>query len=77
MGLHFQNATGDEDEFFAAIGQFDAHGTGFDAGDQRRVLGQDTQLARFTRQCDKARWTGEEGFLGTDHINVDGVHLCS
>ncbi|MPN48953.1 hypothetical protein SDC9_196566 [bioreactor metagenome] len=75
--MHFQNATGHEDELFAAIRHFDAHRTRLDAGDQRCVAGINAQLARFAGQGDKARFTGEDGLFGTDHINVDGVHLCS
>ena len=77
VGLHFQNATGHENELFATVSHFDAHRARLNAGDQRGVAGVDAQLASFAGQSDKARFTREDGLFGTDHINVDGVHHCS
>jgi hypothetical protein len=37
VGLHFQNATGHENEFFAAVSLLDANRPGLDAGDQGKA----------------------------------------
>jgi hypothetical protein len=46
------DATGHEDELFAAVGLLDAHRARLDAGDQRRVARVDAQLARLAGQGD-------------------------
>ena len=72
VGLHFENAASDEDEFFAAIGLLDANCTGLDARDQRRVLGQNAQLARLTGQRDELRLARENRRFRADDVYVDG-----
>ena len=74
--LDFEDAAGDEDEFFfVVVGANDAHGARLDAGDQRSVPGVDAQLARFARQCDEGRLAGKDGFFGADYVYVDGGHV--
>ena len=77
VGLHFEDAAGHEDELFAAVRHLDAHRAGLDTRDQRRVARVNAQFAGFARQRDETRFTREDRLFGTDHINVDGVHLCS
>ncbi len=75
--LHFQNATGHKHELFAAVGFFDAHGTGLDAGDQRNVTGQNAQFTGFTRQRHELGIARKDGLFGADHIDADGAHSYS
>jgi hypothetical protein len=72
--LHFEDAAGDEDELFlAVVGTLDAHRTGLDARDQRRVARQDAELAVFARQRDELGLAAEDALFGGDDVDVDGV----
>src|SRR5690606_8827836 len=62
---------------FAAIGTFNAHRTRLDASDQRRVAGQDTQLAGLTGQGHKLGLAGEDRRFRADDIYVNGCHFGS
>src|SRR5690606_13918236 len=76
IGLHLQDAAGDEDELlFRAVWQLDAHRTGLDARDQRRVLRIDAELARFARQCDELRFAVEDRLLGAHHVDMYCIHF--
>ena len=70
VGLHFEHAAGDENEFFGAVLRLDAHDARLDAGEQRRVAGHDAQLAGFTRENDELRQPREDGFFRADDVDV-------
>jgi hypothetical protein len=74
--LHFQDAAGDEDELFlAVVGALNAHRTGLDARDQRRVARQDAELAVFTGQRNELGLAAEDALFGGDDVDVDGCHV--
>jgi len=76
--LHFEDAAGNEDEFFLVTsGNLNPYSTRPDAGDQRRMLRVDTQLARFTRQRDELGFARKDLLFGRDDVNVNCVcHVC-
>lgn len=75
--LYFKNTARNEDKLFAAIGHFDTHRTWLDTGNQRRVLRQNAQLARFPWQSYKPSLTRKNGLFCADHIDMESVHRCS
>ena len=77
MWLHFQNAAGDEHEFFGSVFQLDTHRAWLDACDQWRVARLDAELARFTGQGHKGGFTGEDQLFCADDVNMNGCHLGS
>src|SRR5262245_47539534 len=71
LRLHFQDATGDEDELLlAAARRGDAHRAGLDARDERRVARVDAELARLARQHHELRLAREDALLGADYVDV-------
>jgi hypothetical protein len=58
--------------FVFPIGQLDAHHTGPDARDQRRVPRVDAELARLAGQRHELGCAGKDAFLGGNDIDLDG-----
>ena len=74
VGLHLKNAASDEHKLLAAVGHVNAHRACLDARDQWRVARVNAQLARLTRQRNKARFARKNRLFGTNHVDVNGVH---
>ena len=74
LGLDFENAAGDENKFFVILTRHaNAHGARLDAGDQRGMLGIDTQLACLARKRDELGRARVDLLFGRDHVNLNCV----
>ena len=74
LRLHFEDAAGDGEVQLLAAGQRHHHLARLQAGDQRRVLGRDAQLAQLTGSHDQGGVATEDLLLGTDDVATDGAH---
>ena len=73
LGLHFQNSTGNVDDFFFILAnELHFHRARLDACEQWRVLRQNAQLAGFSRDDYHLRLTRKNRALGGN----DGYLKC-
>jgi len=68
------DAAGDGEVQVLAGGGGDHDLARLQAGDQRRMLGRDAQLAQFTGGHDQGGFAAEDLLLGTDDVATDGAH---
>src|ERR1022692_2918748 len=74
IGLNFEkSALNVYDLLFRLARHLDAHDSGLDLSDERRVPRIDTELAHHARKHDELRVAGEDRLFGADDIDVNGI----
>jgi hypothetical protein len=73
MRLHFQDATGNEEELFLAVTHIEAYLARLERRYQRRVAWRDANFTHHCGRVDHVSLAGEDLLFGTDDIYLNGV----